>query len=72
MKIAQEAVGIHDPYPQSNWSDSQALLQELEAVDSAIANIPMTSQAELKSRHIESSNNMQQQATVTDSTGATK
>ncbi len=59
------------PFPQNSWSDSQALLQELQTIDSAITNIPMTPQGELKSRHIESSNNMQQQVIVTDSTGAT-
>jgi hypothetical protein len=61
MKIAQEIVGMHNPFPQSNWSDSQALLQELQTIDSAITNIPMSPQEELKSRHIEPSNNMQQQ-----------
>ncbi len=54
MKIAQEAVGIHNSFPQINWSDSQALLQELQAIDSAITNISMAPQGELKSRHIES------------------
>jgi hypothetical protein len=72
MKIAQEPVGRHDPFPQGNWSDSQALLQELQSIDSAIINIPMAAQAELKSRQIESSKNMQQQVIVADSTGLTK
>ncbi len=72
MKIAQEPAGRHDPFPQSDWSDCQALLQELQIIDSAITNTPMTPQGKLKSRHIASSNNMQQQAIVTDSTGATK
>jgi hypothetical protein len=71
MKIAQGIVGIHNSFPQSNWSDSQALPQELQAIDSATTNIPMAPQGELNSRHIESSNNMQQQTIVTDGTGAT-
>jgi hypothetical protein len=71
VKIVQEIVGMHNLFPQSNWSDSQALPQELQTIDSAITNIPMTPQGELKSRHIETSNNMRQQAIVTDSTGAT-
>ncbi len=72
MKIAQEVVGIHILFPQSNWSDSQALLQELQTIDSAITKTRTMPQRELKSHHIESSNNMQQQAIVTDSTGKTK
>ncbi len=46
MKTAQEVVGIHNSFPQSNWSDSQALLQELRAIDYAITNIPMTPQGQ--------------------------
>ncbi len=72
MKIAQEIVGTHNQFSQSNWSDSQALHDELQAIDSAITKIPMVPQGELKSRHIESSNNMQQQVIVTDSRGLTK
>ncbi len=64
MKIAQEIVGIHNPFPQSNWSDSQALPQELQTIDSAITNVPMVPQGELKSHRVESSNNMQQQVIV--------
>jgi hypothetical protein len=60
MKIAQEIFGIYNPFPQSNWGDSQASHQELQTIDSAIINIAMAPQAELKSRHIASSNNMQQ------------
>jgi hypothetical protein len=58
MKRAQEVVDMHNSFPKSNWSDSQALLQELQAIDSAITNIPMAPQGELKSRHIALSNNM--------------
>ncbi len=72
MKIAQEIVGIHNSFSQSSWSDIQAMLQELQAIDSAITNIPMAPQAELKSRNIESSNNVQLQVIVTNSTGKTK
>ncbi len=53
MTIAQETVGIYNPYPQSNWSDSQALLQELQAVVSAVTNMPTVPKAEIKSHPIE-------------------
>ncbi|MCC8399454.1 MAG: conjugal transfer protein TraG N-terminal domain-containing protein [Rickettsia endosymbiont of Platyusa sonomae] len=71
-QIAQEVVGIDNPFPQNNWSDSQTQIKELQTLDSAITNIPMTTHEDLKNRYIASSQTMQDNATVTDSSGATK
>ncbi|WP_341763536.1 hypothetical protein [Candidatus Tisiphia endosymbiont of Beris chalybata] len=72
MNIAQEVVGINKPLPQSNWNDSHPQVKDLQSIDSIINNTPMTTQEDLKTNYLESNNRLQEQATVTDSTGASK
>ncbi|WP_375326567.1 hypothetical protein [Candidatus Tisiphia endosymbiont of Nemotelus uliginosus] len=72
MQTAQEVIEVANPLPQTNWGDSQTQAKALQTIDSTINNTPIETQNDLKTNYLESNNRLQEQAMVTDSTGAQK